>query len=112
MPRPPELHPYSDRTAFTRLMLLIAAFVRHPGIGSAEPNAEPTAQHHNALEVVRDRLQQLVQDLGFALPPYSAARIRKDVETLRDYGILERRMYRWSYYLSTGALTREELAAA
>ena len=112
MPRPPELHSYGDRTAFTRLMLLIATFVQHPGIGSANPDTEAKSQHHNALELVRDRLQQLAAELGFALPAYSAAMLRKDVETLRDYGILERRMYRWGYYLGTGALTREELAGA
>jgi WYL domain len=112
MPRLPELHAYGDRTAFTRLMLLIATFVQHPGIGSAEPNAEPTDHHHNALEVVRDRLQQVAQELNYELPVYSAAMLRKDVETLRDYGILERRMYRWGYYLGTGGLNRQEFAAA
>jgi hypothetical protein len=48
----------------------------------------------------------LTDALGIELPDdYPAtATIRKDLETLRDYGILDKRMYRWGYYLvHTGA---------
>ncbi len=38
--------------------------------------------------------------------------IRKDLELLRRYGILDDRIYRWGYYLGTGALNPEELSAA
>jgi len=38
--------------------------------------------------------------------------LRKDLETLRRYGILDRQMYRWGYYLGTGALRRDELQVA
>jgi len=31
---------------------------------------------------------------------------------LRRYGILDRQMYRWGYYLGTGALRRDELQVA
>ena len=34
------------------------------------------------------------------------------METLRRYGILDRQMYRWGYYLGTGALRRDELQVA
>ncbi len=113
MPRPPELHPHSDRPAFTRLMLLIATLVQYPGIGCPDPDPlSNSKQHHNALALVRDRLLQLAAELKLDLPAYSVPILRKDLETLRDYGILEQRMYRWGYYLGTGALNREELAAA
>ncbi|MDJ0618405.1 MAG: hypothetical protein QNJ63_16950 [Calothrix sp. MO_192.B10] len=38
--------------------------------------------------------------------------IRKDLETLHRYGILDRRMYRWGYYLGTGAMSQDELKVA
>ncbi|MEO8894121.1 MAG: hypothetical protein ABI417_21765, partial [Coleofasciculaceae cyanobacterium] len=34
------------------------------------------------------------------------------MQTLRDYGILDRRMYRWGYYLGTGAMNLEQLKVA
>jgi hypothetical protein len=38
--------------------------------------------------------------------------IRKEWETLPRYSILDRRMYRWGYYLDTGAMSREEFQVA
>lgn len=32
----PEIHPYSDRASFDRLMLLLAALVKYPGIGDGD----------------------------------------------------------------------------
>lgn len=106
----PELHPYSDRAAFERLLLLIATFVQYPGIGCREEETAPG--DHNALEVVAERLNEVAQQMGFELPYDAPPTLRKDLETLRDYGILERRMYRWGYYLGTGGMDRSAFAAA
>lgn len=112
MAKRPTLHPYSDRHSFERLLLLIATFIHYPGVGSAEPGNPSPGKHHQALEEVRDRLQELAKAWHIELPSYSIATLRKDLETLRQYGILDRRMYRWGYYLGTGALTQNELQLA
>lgn len=110
MARRPELHSYSDRKAFERLLLLIATMVQHPGVGCADEDI--STQAHQSLEVVRQQMHIVAEQTNIALPNYSLATLRKDLETLRNYGILERRMYRWGYYLGTGALTPDELRAA
>ncbi|NJK39896.1 MAG: WYL domain-containing protein [Oscillatoriales cyanobacterium SM2_3_0] len=109
MSKKPHLHSYSDQLAFDRLMLLIAGLVRYPGVG-----AEELEQAQNALVGVQRCLQRLAQEWKINFPPSypSLPTIRKDLETLRHYGILDRRMYRWGYYLGTGALNREELQTA
>jgi predicted DNA-binding transcriptional regulator YafY len=115
MAKKPVLHPYADRHSFERLMLLIATLVHYPGVGCGDPLApgEP-GKHHNALEAVQSQLRQVALEAGIELKEgYPAlATIRKDLEILRDYGILDRRMYRWGYYLGTGAMNREELKVA
>jgi predicted DNA-binding transcriptional regulator YafY len=112
MAKKPILHPYADHFSFERMMLLIATIVRYPGVGSADilERAE-SDEHHNALEAVQVQLRQVAKSLGMELPDgYPAtATIRKDLETLRDYSILDRRMYRWGYYLGTGVMSLEEL---
>lgn len=105
-------HPYQDRHSLERLLLLIATFVRHPGVGSADPLNSKAQGHHQALADVRDRLLSLAQSLDLELPHCAIATLRKDLETLRRYGILDRRMYRWGYYLGTGAMNLEELQVA
>lgn len=113
MAKKPQLHAYSDRAAFERLLCLIATFIHYPGIGSPNPMAETvTKGHHQALEAVQEGLQQIAQLYGVDLPYCAIPTLRKDLETLRDYGILDRRMYRWGYYLGTGAMSREELQMA
>ncbi|WP_315788075.1 WYL domain-containing protein [Fischerella sp. JS2] len=116
MSKKPPSHPYIDNLAFERLMLLIATLLKHPGIGCPEFTASdsPDHQHHNALVQVQIYLQKLAAECGVELPTgYPAIpTIRKDLETLRRYGILDRRMYRWGYYLGTGALASEELKVA
>ncbi|NEQ64547.1 MAG: WYL domain-containing protein [Symploca sp. SIO2D2] len=115
MAKKPQLHPYADRLSFERLLLLIATLIQYPGIGSPDPlEKSDKTQHHNALEPLQTQLRQLAQSLSIVLPPdYPAlATIRKDLQTLRDYHILERRMYRWGYYLGTGVMSREELKVA
>jgi len=90
-------------------MLLLATLVHEPGVGSADTSALGPGRHHDALEAVRARLLQRARAWHFELPYCSPATLRKDLETLRHYGILERRMYRWGYYLGTGAIRDEEL---
>jgi predicted DNA-binding transcriptional regulator YafY len=115
MAKKPVLHPYADHLSFKRLLLLIATLVQHPGVGCYDTNAaSETGKHHNALEAVQIQLRQVASSLNIQLPPgYPAtATIRKDLETLRDYGILDRRMYRWGYYLGTGAMNKDQLKVA
>ena len=101
---------YSEQSAFERLLLLIATFVQYPGIGSAESGAQDSAR--DAFEVIQEKMQAISQTCDIDLPLYSAHTLRKDLKTLRQYGILERRMYRWGYYLGTGAMSRDELQTA
>ena len=105
-------HPYQDRKSLERLLLLISTFIHHPGVGCADPLNPKTQEHHQALAEVRDRLQALAQSLNIELPNCAISTLRKDLETLRQYGILDRRMYRWGYYLGTGAMDLEQLQAA
>ncbi|MBD2482815.1 YafY family protein [Planktothrix sp. FACHB-1365] len=112
MAKKPTLHPYSDQQAFERLMLLIATLVQYPGVGNTPPTQK--GEHRNALSDVQYHLQQLASELKINLPAgYPALpTIRKDIETLRRYSILEQRMYRWGYYLGTGVMSWEELQVA
>jgi predicted DNA-binding transcriptional regulator YafY len=112
MAKPITPHPHSDRPAFDRLMLLIATILAHPGIGSPEPEHRETDSHHDALASVAHQLQTFAQTQGHPLPAYSTPTLRKDLETLRRYHILQPRMYRWGYYLGTAALSPQELSTA
>ncbi len=115
MAKKPVVHPYADRLSFQRLLLLIATLVQHPGVGCCDTLAPSSSdKHHNALELVQTQLRQVAQSLGIELPDgYPAtATIRKDLETLRDYRIIDRRMYRWGYYLGTGAMSKQQLKVA
>jgi hypothetical protein len=113
MAKNPTLHPYSDQLAFERLMLLIATLVQYPGVGCANSN-ERGKGHHDALLAVQQQLREVAATLGIEFPEgYPATpTIRKDLETLRRLGILEKRMYRWGYYLGTGAMRLDELQVA
>lgn len=105
-----NINSYAEVKAFERLMVLIATLIRHPGVGARDSLAKPG--EHDAAQDILSKMQQTAQALGLALPAYSVHTIRKDLKTLRRYGILDRRMYRWGYYLGTGALSQEELQAA
>jgi WYL domain len=97
-----------------RLLVLIATFLRYPGVGCADADRPKQSVHHNALQLVQAKMQEVALELGLswesAYPAVST--IRKDLETLRRYGILDERMYRWGYYLGTGVMTRMELSIA
>jgi hypothetical protein len=115
MPKKPVTHLYSDLQVFERLMLLIATFVRYPGVGSSDLNdsIEPkSGDSHDALAEVLLRLQEVARDCGIDLPTYSLHTLRKDLRTLRRYNILDSRIYRWGYYLGTGAMSLMELQVA
>ncbi|NDJ17981.1 helix-turn-helix transcriptional regulator [Myxacorys almedinensis] len=104
------MHPYSEFKAFTRLLLLITTFVQYPGVGSPDPFVEE--DDHDAMEAVLTRMKTISETLGIEFLDCSVHTLRKDLKTLRQYGILDQRMYRWGYYLGTGALDRAELQAA
>jgi len=111
MAKRPSLHPYADRASFERLLLLIATLIRYPGVGSATPG-QPNPVGHNALEQVRSRLLQMAAEQNCSFSDCSIHTLRKDLLTLRRYGILNQHMYRWGYYLGTGALQQTELQMA
>lgn len=107
------MHSYSDTQALERLLLLIATLLKYPGVGCRD-SMEAPQKHHDALVEVQLRLQELAAEFGIEFP-YGYPGIptlRKDLETLRKYGILERRMYRWGYYLGTGAMSSQEFKVA
>lgn len=111
MAKQAKRHSYTDGQAFERLMVLIATLVQHPGIGASDVT-ESAGKEHDAMEPIVAQMQRIAEELGIELPIYSVHTLRKDLKTLRQYGILDRRMYRWGYYLGTGALTQEELQLA
>ncbi|MBD2576988.1 WYL domain-containing protein [Oscillatoria sp. FACHB-1406] len=97
-------------------MVLIATLIQYPGIGSIDPLASrgDNPQHHNALELLAEQMRVVATSLHLNWPSdYPATpTLRKDLEMLRDWGILDRRMYRWGYYLGTGAMTKAEFKVA
>lgn len=104
-------HPYTNPKAFERLMLLIATLVKYPGIGYLESDR---TENHDPLQQVQYHLRKLADSLNISLPDNypTPPTLRKDLETLKNYHILDRRMYRWGYYLGTGVMTPEELKIA
>lgn len=112
MPKKPTLHPYSDLSTFERLMLLIATLIKYPGVGALHSENSPSEKHHNGLQELQTYLQKTAKELQIELINYSLPTLNKDLQRLRDYGILDRRMYRHGYYLGTGAMSQDELRVA
>ncbi|MGI0493602.1 helix-turn-helix transcriptional regulator [Alkalinema pantanalense CENA528] len=104
-------HPYSQPAAFDRLLILITTLLHHPGIGSADPLTDSNLPH-DAMVAVSNQVKTIAQTLGFPSSDWSVHTLRKDLRTLRTYGILDDRMYRWGYYLGTGAFSKQELSLA
>lgn len=112
MAKKPKLHRYSDLLSFQRLMLLIATFINYPGIGCCEDDDSKGENHHNALALLQTQIEITAQNLHINIEKPAIATLRKDLETLREMGILEKRMYRWGYYLGTGVMSKQELKTA
>ncbi|MEG4588955.1 WYL domain-containing protein [Microcoleus sp. MOSTC5] len=113
MAKKPTPHPYADKLTFDRIMILIATLVNHPGIGHSDTETSDS-KYHDALLEVQSQLQKVAESGSIEFPENYPATptIRKDLETLRHYGILDKRMYRFGYYLGTGAMNRDELLFA
>ncbi|BBC23373.1 helix-turn-helix transcriptional regulator [Pseudanabaena sp. ABRG5-3] len=112
MPKTTNSHPYSDRQAFERLLLLIATFIHHPGIGCPDRIGNNSQSAHESLEAVQEKVCEVAQQYDIALTKYSIPTLRKDLVTLRKYGLLEKRIYRWGYFLGTGVMSFKDLQVA
>lgn len=99
---------------YERILLLIATLLKYPGVGCPDSFESNREEHHDAIAQVQQRLQELAKSLNIELPQNypSIPTLRKDLNILRKYGILDQRMYRWGYYLGTGAMSIEELKVA
>ncbi len=97
-----------------RLLLLIATLLKYPGVGCPDSFQSNPGKHHDAIAEVQKQLQELAKSLNIELPYNypSIPTLRKDLNILRQYGILDQRMYRWGYYLGTGAMSIAELKVA
>mgnify|MGYP001583679393 CR=1 FL=1 len=112
MPKKPTLHPYSDQLAFERLILLIATILQYPGVGNEELEGHDGCG--DALVGVQKRLWEVALREGVNFPEGypSTSNLRKDLQTLRRYGLLQPRMYRWGYYLGLAVLDQQQLRLA
>ena len=91
MAKKPTPHPYADKLTFDRIMLLIATLVNHPGIGHSDTETSDS-KYHDALLEVQSQLQKIAAEFSIEFPENYPATptIRKDLETLHHYGILDR----------------------
>ena len=112
MPKTNNLHPHSDRQAFERLILLIATFIHYPGIGCPDHIGNSSQSAHESLEAVQEKVCELAKEYNISLTKYSIPTLRKDLVTLRKYGVLEKRIYRWGYFLGTGVMSFKALQVA
>ncbi len=112
MPKQPTHHRYSDQQAFERLILLIATILEYPGVGREE--LEENQGSGEALIGVQKRLREVATRCGVLFPDNypSTSTLREDLKTLRRYGLLQHRMYRWGYYLAYAALDQQQLRLA
>lgn len=106
MAKKPILHPHSDLQSFQRLMLLILTIINHPNLGTEEDS------NTNVIHQLQQKIISTAQQYHIDIPTPAIATLRKDLETLREYNILERRMYRWGYYFGTGVMTKSEFKTA
>ncbi|MFN9609417.1 MAG: WYL domain-containing protein, partial [Pseudanabaena sp.] len=83
MPKTTNLHPHSDRQAFERLLLLIATFIHHPGIGCPDRIGNNSQSAHESLEAVQAKVYEVAQQYNISLTKYSIPTLRKDLVTLR-----------------------------
>jgi hypothetical protein len=71
-------------------------------------------EHHNAIKELQIKCWETAKSHHISLPEGypSLPTIRKDLEYLRQRGILDKRMYRWGYYIGTGVMSLDELQLA
>ena len=115
MRRKANTNRYNNPQALERLMLLISTLLKYPGVGCRQEElALEKGNHHDALKLVQSRMRELAASMGINwIEGYPATpTIRKDLEYLKNYQVLDRRMYRWGYYLGTGAMNKQELKLA
>lgn len=93
-------------------MLLIATFVRNPGVGHINCLDSTADSQQDSLAEVGTYLEKTAVELGIDIASYSRYTIQSDLKTLRRYGILGTHRYRWGYYLGTGVMNRTELRTA
>ncbi len=130
---------YFSRNAFERLMLLIATLVKYPGVGHLAKEGNPdgvvdisptesvrapfeqhsdqnvpheriATNHHSALDELHQYVLATATEHNIVLDKCKPATLHRDLKTLREYGILKPGMYRWGYFLGTGALNEIDLA--
>ena len=106
---------YNNSQALERLMLLICTLLKYPGVGCRQDEITlEKGNHHDALRLVQSRMRELAASMGidWAEGYPATPTIRKDFEYLKNHQILDRRMYRWGYYLGTGVMNKQELKLA
>ncbi|MBF2055662.1 MAG: WYL domain-containing protein [Cyanobacterium sp. T60_A2020_053] len=104
MAKKPYLHRHSDLKSFQRLMLLITTIINYPY--SVDDDCI------NPVQQLQEDIIKMAEDLQIDLETPAIATLRKDIEVLREYGVLEKRMYRWGYYVGTGVMSKSELKVA
>jgi hypothetical protein len=63
-------HSYAALPAFERLLLLIATFVRYPGVGCIDP-MQSDSNNHDTLQLVQLYLQKVASELNRHLRKHS-----------------------------------------
>ena len=109
-----QIESYTNTRSIERLLLLITTLIKYPGIGCRDEFKQLNGKHHDSLEEVQIKFKEIARSLNINLSAnYPAiSTLRKDLELLRKYQILDDRMYRWGYYLGTGVMNKRELKVA
>lgn len=88
-----EMHKYSDRPSFDRILLLVATIAQNPGIAPSGADITPMVALLEGMKAIA--IQQ-----GIPWQEWQPGTIRKDLSVLRDYGILPSgTSLRGGYYL-------------
>lgn len=93
-------------------MVLAATIAQYPGVGCLKIHDLSEKEQKCAIGEVQDHMHQVALDRGVSLSKYSIPTLRKDLECLKRYGILENRRYRWGYYLGSGVMSWTDLQVA
>lgn len=101
MPRLPEIHPYSDRASFERIMLLISAIANKPGIAPQSAEVPP-------MQAILIEMQSIAKACEIEWQSWSENTIRKDIAVLRNYKVLPSgTSFRSGYYFGKDATPQE-----